>query len=97
MARDSLVEIELGDLTSVEQLHERLMRQLKFPGWYGKNWDAFWDAITKLVDMPLVLRLKNWSGFEIRFPRDAALMSDCLERMARQYPYLAPRVEHSEP
>jgi ribonuclease inhibitor len=97
MVRDALVEIELGDLTSVAHLHERLAAQLKFPGWYGENWDAFWDAITALVDMPLVLRLKNWSSFERRFPNDAALMSDCLKEMVRQYPYLAPRVEHSEP
>ncbi|WP_321865883.1 barstar family protein [Paraburkholderia tropica] len=64
---------------------------------YGENWDAFWDAITALVDMPLVLRLKNWSSFERRFPNDAALMSDCLKEMVQQYPHLAPRVEHSEP
>ncbi|MGN6808029.1 MAG: barstar family protein [Trinickia sp.] len=97
MARDALIEIELGDLTSVEQLHERLMTQLKLPGWYGRNWNTFWDAIVTLVDMPLVLRLKNWSRFELRFPRDAALMSDCLKDMARKYPHLAPHIEHPEP
>ncbi|ANH35083.1 barstar family protein [Ralstonia nicotianae] len=94
MTRDDVVEIELGDIESVVQLHERLMNQLHFPGWYGKNWDAFWDAIVALVDMPHVLRLKNWPEFERRFPRDAKLMADCLCNMAKQYPSLAAQVEH---
>nr|WKF55894.1 Barstar [Paraburkholderia busanensis] len=78
----------------MKQLHERLMTQLNFPDWYGRNWNAFWDAITALVEMPLVLRLKNWSDFESRFPFDAELMSGCLENIAQKYPNLAPRVEY---
>ncbi|RQT97095.1 ribonuclease inhibitor [Burkholderia cenocepacia] len=94
MARDTRVEIELDDIESTEQLHVRLMKKLSFPDWYGRNWDAFWDAITALVDMPLILRLKGWSECERRFPRDAKLMRDCLQDMARQYPAFAPRVEY---
>ncbi|MCA8276326.1 barstar family protein [Burkholderia sp. AU30280] len=94
MARDKLVEIELGDIESTAQLHMRLMERLNFPDWYGRNWDAFWDAITALVDMPLVLRLKGWPEFERRFPRDAQLMSDCLRNMAQQYPSFASHVEY---
>ncbi|MCT7311127.1 barstar family protein [Ralstonia sp. CHL-2022] len=93
MARVYAVEIELGDIESIAQLHERLRDQLQFPGWYGKNWDAFWDAIVALVDMPHVLRLKNWAAFEQRFPRDAKLMSDCLSDMAKQFPSLAAQIE----
>ncbi|AYZ64277.1 ribonuclease inhibitor [Burkholderia multivorans] len=93
MSRDELVEIELGDIESVRQLHERMMTQLKFPHWYGKNWNAFWDAITGLVEMPLVLRLKNWIEFERRFPHDAMLMNDCLQDMERKYPRDASSVE----
>ena len=93
MARDELVEIELGDVESIEQLQERLMKQLGFPDWYGRNWNAFWDAITALVDMPFVLRLKDWSEFARCFPRDATLMAECLQDMARLYPTLASHVE----
>jgi len=94
MARHKLVEIELGDIESTAQLHMRLMKRLNFPDWYGRNWDAFWDAITALVDMPLVLRLKGWPEFERRFPRDAKLMNDCLRDMAQKYPSFASHVEH---
>lgn len=94
MARDKLVEIELGDIESIAQLQVRLMEKLNFPDWYGRNWNAFWDAITALVDMPLILRLKNWSELERRFPHDAKLMNDCLQDMAQQYPSFAPQVEY---
>lgn len=93
MARIDVVEIELGDIESIAQLHERLMNQLQFPDWYGTNWNAFWDAIVGLVDMPHVLRLKNWADFERRFPRDARLMSDCLCDMEKQFPSDAAQVE----
>lgn len=93
MARIDVVEIELGDIESIAQLHERLMNQLQFPDWYGKNWNAFWDAIVGLVDMPHVLRLRNWADFERRFPRDARLMSDCLCDMEKQLPSVAAQVE----
>lgn len=93
MARIDVVEIELGDIESIVQLHERLMNQLQFPGWYGKNWDAFWDAIAALVDMPYVLRLKSWADFARRFPCDAKLMSDCLGDMEKQFPSHAAQIE----
>ncbi|HEF5873189.1 TPA: barstar family protein [Burkholderia cenocepacia] len=94
MARDKRVEIELDDIESTEQLHVRLMKKLRFPDWYGRNRDAFRDAITALVDMPLILRLKGWPEFERRFPRDAKLMRDCLQDMARQSPAYGSRVEY---
>lgn len=51
MSRVQLVEIDLRAITSAEELHSLLMESLNFPGWYGANWDAFWDAITGLVEM----------------------------------------------
>ena len=71
-----------------------LMTALAFPGFYGRNWDAFWDAITGLVEMPNTLRLEGWQALEAHLPRDACLLWQCLERMQQQYPTLAARVEY---
>lgn len=40
-----------------ETLHEYLSKKLNFPGYYGYNFDAFWDCITdeKQSSMPNVL------------------------------------------
>lgn len=67
---------------------------LGFPNWYGRNWDAFWDAITGLVEMPTMLQLTGWSGFAQRLPRDAQLMQQCLAQMVTEYPDLAPMVQY---
>jgi len=53
---------------------------LRFPGYYGRNWDAFWDCITDpdQSTMPDVLRVNGWERLAKRLPRDAALMRECL-------------------
>lgn len=38
--------VDLGNITSTESLHEKLKFKLKFPDYYGNNFDAFWDMLT---------------------------------------------------
>ncbi|KPA87850.1 Barstar, RNAse (barnase) inhibitor [Pseudomonas asplenii] len=93
MKRLSLVEVDLSDVTSSDALHSLLSHALGFPGWYGCNWDAFWDAITALVPMPLQLKLLGWESFSRRLPNDARLLKECLDDMQAQYPEDASDVE----
>lgn len=95
MSRRKYVEIDLSCVTTHIELHSLLMNALDFPEWYGKNWDAFWDAITALVDMPIHLRFLGWKSFAENFPRDAELMRECFLDMAEKYPGLASDVEYS--
>lgn len=84
--RKSEVTIDLSDVASPLELQQRLSTSLEFPGWCGKNWDAFWDAITGLVDMPHQLRLMGWQTLENRLPLDAELLRACLEKMQKELP-----------
>lgn len=95
MARIKLVEIDLKSVSSSRQLHQLLMKKLQFPEFYGCNWNAFWDAITGLVEMPETLRLVGWSELEARLPHDSELMKKCLDDMFREYPEWACRVEYA--
>lgn len=95
MARAQKVVIAVGDVLKTDALHQRLMTALAFPPFYGRNWDAFWDAITGLVEMPHTLRLVGWQELEAHLPRDARVLQQCLERMQQQYPALAARVEYA--
>lgn len=90
MARLKRLEVELDGVTSSRDLHAVLSRALGFPVWYGANWDAFGDAITGLVDMPVQLVFSGWQGLATRFPEDAEHLSQCLLGMQAQYPTLAP-------
>ncbi len=93
--RKALVTVDLSEIASIDHLHRMLYEALDFPGWYGMNWDAFWDSITGLVDMPEQLQLIGWDVFAKRFPRDACIMKKCLDDMSNELPTLAARVEYS--
>jgi RNAse (barnase) inhibitor barstar len=95
MSRKECVAIDLSSVLSTEELHALLLDALGFPGWYGRNWHAFWDAITGLVEMPQRLNLVGWDSFRQRFPRDAEVMRQCLVEMAEKYPQLSSIVEYS--
>ncbi|MCY1169356.1 Barstar (barnase inhibitor) [compost metagenome] len=89
MAREDEVKIERSDVKTSGELQQRLMNALHFPGWYGRNWDAFWDAITGLVAMPYRLRLQGWADFERRLPNEAEQLRKCLIQMQAELPSLA--------
>jgi ribonuclease inhibitor len=95
MTRPRLVVIPLGAVHAAGELHDALARELGFPEWYGRNWDAFWDAIIGLVEMPEKLRFEDWSLFEARLPREASLLRRTLQDMANQYPSQAPKVVYA--
>ena len=93
MARLQVVKVDLSEVTSSDELHSILKDALGFPGWYGSNWDAFWDAIKGLVEMPIHLEISEWNTLSRRLPGDAKLMQKILEDMKIEYPDLAPDVE----
>ena len=95
MPRPNFVEIDLTGVASKQELHEALARALAFPGWYGRNWNAFWDAITGLVEMPVSLRLKGWGQLMTQLPDEARHLRESLAEMASKYPDLAARVVYA--
>lgn len=92
--RQHLITIDLSGIASVRELHALLAETLQFPDWYGPNWDAFWDVIIGLVEMPETLRLLGWARFERGFPHDAWIMKKCLADLAAEYPANASQVEY---
>lgn len=95
MSRVQLIEIDLRAIASAEELHSLLMKSLSFPSWYGANWDAFWDSITSLVEMPYAIRLLGWQQFSQHLPREAALLRECFTEMQGKYPQLASEVVYA--
>ncbi|MEE1950174.1 barstar family protein [Pseudomonas alcaligenes] len=95
MTRAQLVEIDLQAVTTTKELHSLLMVSLDFPGWYGHNWNAFWDAITGLVEMPQILKLSGWQELSQQLPNDAASLKRCLTEMQVQYPQFASEVVYA--
>jgi len=78
-ARIELEELRSNEVKSIDMsfvrdnkhLHSLFAQKLQFPKFYAHNWDALWDAITGLVEMPNQLILYNWNQFESEHPDDA--------------------------
>lgn len=84
--RRPLVEMDVSRVASIGDLHQQLARALGFPKFYGNNWDAFWDAITSLVNMPQHLIVHGWRNITDHWPDDAETMAQCLHDLNTQYP-----------
>ncbi len=74
-----VTSIDLSGISSINELHQLLMIKLKFPSFYGMNWDAFWDSITSLVEMPDELEIAGFEAFSKAFSKDAKIFLRCLQ------------------
>ncbi|MCP2256653.1 Barstar, RNAse (barnase) inhibitor [Streptoalloteichus tenebrarius] len=90
------VVIDLADVTTSDQLHRLLRRELGFPLWYGRNWDAFWDAITGLTPLPLEIVFEGWQQMRGRLPEAATMLQRILDEYNEQFGIYppGPRVFH---
>ena len=80
------VSIDVSRVKTKQELHELLAGELSFPSFYGKNWDAFWDTITDLVEMPQILEISGLDALERTLPKDAAQLITCLNDLGKDYP-----------
>lgn len=86
------MEINLKGISTKEGLHIQLAQSLSLPVWYGKNWDAFWDSITGLIELPKEI---EFIGFELMskdLPEDSKQLKKCFEDLANEYPEIECRV-----
>lgn len=92
MTRTELVVVDLREVRTEAGIHAALARSLGFPAWYGSNWDALWDAITGLVEMPSRLELRGWTCFEAHAPEAAQSLRALFAEMSTELPGLASEV-----
>lgn len=76
--------LDLTGITSKAAIHQLFKEQLGFADWYGANWDAFWDSIVAIVEMPPVLTLTNWEEFAESCPRDMQILRQVIEDYAEE-------------
>lgn len=94
VVRLSIIKIDLSSIRNSDELHSALSNSLNFPSWYGRNWDAFWDAISALVEMPKELEFCGWNSFSERMPHDAKMLQQCLMQLTAEFPDLALEVRY---
>jgi len=87
--------IEVGNITDIRALHALLKNELCFPDFYGMNWDAFWDAITGLVELPKSIIFTGWYSFEATFPKDAKIMMKMFSGMKEIFPNMQCEIKYT--
>ena len=78
--RKKYVVIDVENIKDPQELHIVLKAELGFPHFYGMSWDAFWDAITGLVQLPEVTIIKGHKLLRENLPQDAEILVNTLER-----------------
>ena len=80
--------IDVSGIYDDETLHEYLWKTLGFPGYYGCNWDAFWDCITTddQSTMPSALKVLGLSELRRHAPLSAEFFERCLSDYAAEFP-----------
>lgn len=71
--------IDLTGIRTKAAIHQLFKEQLGFEDWYGPSWDAFWDSIVAVVEMPPVLTLTHWEEFAEACPRDMAILRQVVQ------------------
>lgn len=71
--------LDLTGITSKAALHQLFKAELHFPDWYGVSWDAFWDCIVAVIEMPPELTLLHWEEFARQCPRDMEILRQVIQ------------------
>lgn len=86
------MQINLSDIENEKSLHELFASKLGFPDFYGKNWDAFWDAITALVKLPSDINIKGTEELKARLPAAHSQLKRSFDDMANEFPEIKCKV-----
>jgi RNAse (barnase) inhibitor barstar len=78
--------IDLTHVTTKAAFHMLMKRELHFPDWYGVSWDAFWDAIIAVVEMPDTVVLTHWQAFAEACPKDMLILRDIIANYPLEKP-----------
>ncbi len=74
------MKIDVTEVKSISELHQLFKQELQFPDYYGMNWDAFWDSITGLIQMPEMLIIYGFDKLQTELPKDSEILSEIIEQ-----------------
>lgn len=89
------IVLEVSQIKTPIELQTILKKKLGFPEFYGMNWDAFWDAITGLVELPDKIIINGWNNLYETLPEDARILKDILESYNKKYSNLECEIQYN--
>ncbi|MFO6497607.1 barstar family protein [Bacillus sp. HSf4] len=86
--RKEKITLDVSNIQDSNELHNALKEKLEFPDFYGMNWDAFWDAITGLVELPKTIIFEGWGNIEEKLPTDSQTLVNIFKEFNEEYPFM---------
>jgi ribonuclease inhibitor len=71
------VEVDLSRVTNARDIHVAFSKALRFPDWYGHNWDAFRDLVSSSCPLPDQVVIRGLDHVERVLPEEAEKMLCC--------------------
>lgn len=75
-----VITIDVSKVNNSKEFQALLKSSLGMPEFYGMNWDAFWDGITGLIEMPDVLELQGWHIYKKKQSKDAKIFEEIMKK-----------------
>ena len=70
--------IDFREVKYYLEMHGVIRKALKFPDYYGCNWDAFWDCLSEMYSDPVHIEIIGLDVIERKFDSAAKMMVDTL-------------------
>lgn len=62
--------LDFSEIKHYIEIHSVIQKELDFPDYYGRNWDAFWDCLTDMVGRPVNIKIIGIENVEKKFGID---------------------------
>jgi ribonuclease inhibitor len=86
------VVVDLAGISSEREIHQVFASTLRFPDFYGANWDAFWDVLTGFDCFPRRLTIAGIDHLRSEFPDALSKMERCFNDCCEELGETAPQV-----
>ena len=77
------LKIDVGAVTTRDEVHNLIAEAFGFPDYYGRNWDAF-DECIRDVELPSHVEITGLDTLRVRLPREAELFQRCVADFVKE-------------
>lgn len=81
------IEVNLENVTTIEEFHERVAQTLDFPDYYGHNLDALWDILSTRNLSDELLCFSSAQEFLLNArPEEVKALVDLMQDLTKEIP-----------
>lgn len=87
LAAMSKIEVNLEDVSNMQEFHQRVAQTLDFPAYYGHNLDALWDILSERNLSEELLCFTSAQDFLLNArPEEVKALIDLLQDLTKESP-----------